>query len=182
MKRIHTRIHLSAVALLLALSGSAFAQDKAAPAAKPAAAAPAPAPAAAPPAPAAAAAPPAPAPAAAPVGPAAKPVSAVSAAPAPTPAAAATTAAAAKPAAALVTEAKSDAPPKKRVVKRKPKTACTKLDDPWDNVCAIQKNAEVACRDLPTGKRVAKNAKKGTAPVAMENKRAQCVNGYMRNV
>ena len=151
MKRIHTRIHLSAVALLLALSGSAFAQDKAASAAKPAAAAPAPAPAAAPPAPAAAAAP----------------------APAP---------AAAKPAAALVTEAKADAPPKKRVVKRKPKTACTKLDDPWDNVCAIQKNAEVACRDLPTGKRVAKNAKKGTAPVAMENKRAQCVNGYMRNV
>ena len=162
MKRIHTRIHLSAVALLLALSGSAFAQDKAAPAAKPAAAAPAPAPAAAPPAPAAAAAP--------------------APAPAPTPAAATTTAAAAKPAAALVTEAKSDAPPKKRVVKRKPKTACTKLDDPWDNVCAIQKNAEVACRDLPTGKRVAKNAKKGTAPVAMENKRAQCVNGYMRNV
>ena len=151
MKRIHTRIHWSAVALLLALSGSAFAQDKAAPAAKPAAAAPAPAPAAAPPAPAAAAAP-------------------------------ASAPAAAKPAAALVTEAKADAPPKKRVVKRKPKTACTKLDDPWDNVCAIQKNAEVACRDLPTGKRVAKNAKKGTAPVAMENKRAQCVNGYMRNV
>ena len=181
MKRIHTRIHLSAVALLLALSGSAFAQDKAAPAAKPAAAAPVPAPAAAPPAPAAAAAP-APAPAAAPVGPVAKPVSAVSAAPAPTPAAAATPAGAAKPATALVTEAKADAPPKKRVVKRKPKTACTKLDDPWDNVCAIQKNAEVACRDLPTGKRVAKNAKKGTAPVAMENKRAQCVNGYMRNV
>ena len=180
MKRIHTRIHWSAVALLLALSGSAFAQDKAAPAAKPAAAAPAPAPAAAPPAPAAAA--PAPAPAAAPVGPAAKPVSAVSAAPAPTPTAAATAPAAAKPAAALVTEAKADAPPKKRVVKRKPKTACTKLDDPWDNVCAIQKNAEVACRDLPTGKRAAKNAKKGTAPVAMENKRAQCVNGYMRNV
>ena len=156
MKRIHTRIHLSAVALLLALSGSAFAQDKAAPAAKPAAAAPAPAPVAAPPAPAAA--------------------------PAPTPAAATTPAGAAKPAAALVTEAKADAPPKKRVVKRKPKTACTKLDDPWDNVCTIQKNAEVACRDLPTGKRVAKNAKKGTAPVAMENKRAQCVNGYMRNV
>ena len=91
MKRIHTRIHLSAVALLLALSGSAFAQDKAAPAAKPAAAAPAPAPAAAPPAPAAAAAP-------------------------------ASAPAAAKPAAALVTEAKADAPPKKRVVKRKPKT------------------------------------------------------------
>ena len=151
MKRIHTRIHLTAVALLLALSGSAFAQDKAAPAAKPAAAAPAPAPAAAPPAPAAAAAP-------------------------------ASAPAAAKPAAALVTEAKADAPPKKRVVKRKPKTACTKLDDPWDNVCTIQKHAEVACRDLPTGKRVAKNAKKGTAPVAMENKRAQCVNGYMRNV
>ena len=181
MKRIHTRIHLSAVALLLALSGSAFAQDKAAPAAKPAAAAPAPAPAAAPPAPAAAAAP-APAPAAAPVGPAAKPVSAVSAAPTPAAAAATTPAGAAKPAAALVTEAKADAPPKKRVVKRKPKTACTKLDDPWDNVCAIQKHAEVACRDLPTGKRAAKNAKKGTAPVAMENKRAQCVNGYMRNV
>ena len=181
MKRIHTRIHLSAVALLLALSGSAFAQDKAAPAAKPAAAAPAPAPAAAPPAPAAAAAP-APAPAAAPVVPPAKPASAVSAAPAPTPAAATTPAAAAKPATALVTEAKADAPPKKRVVKRKPKTACTKLDDPWDNVCTIQKHAEVACRDLPTGKRVAKNAKKGTAPVAMENKRAQCVNGYMRNV
>ena len=132
MKRIHTRIHLSGVALLIALSGSAFAQDKAAPVAKPAA-------------------------------PAAPAV-------------------AAKPAAALVTEAKADAPPKKHVVNRKPKTVCTKLDDPWDNVCAIQKNAEIACSDLPAGKKVVKNAKKDTAPVTLENQRAQCVSGYMRNV
>lgn len=158
MKRIHTLIHLSGVALLLALSGSAFSQDKAAPAAKPAAAAPA----------------------AAPMAPSA-PVASPSPAPAPV-AAPAAPAAAAKPATALITEAKVDAPPKRRVIKRQPKTACTKLDDPWDNLCAIQKNAEVACRDLPTGKKVANKAKKGTDSVSLENKRAQCVNGYMRNV
>ena len=131
MKRIHTRIQLSGVALMLALSGSALAQDKAAPTTTPTAAA---------------------APAA--------PI----------------------PAAAQVTKAKADAPPKKRVVKRTPKTACTKLDDPWDNLCAIQKKAEAACRDLPTGKKVPNNAKKGTDSVTLENKRARCVNGYMRNV
>lgn len=172
-----TRIHSLGVALILALSASAFAQDKAAPAAKPAPATPA-APAAAPspatPASAPAAKPAAAAPATASTTPAAAP--APSAAPAtPTPAPAA-----AKPVAG--TADKTDAPkPKKRVAKRKAKSACTKLDDPWDNVCQVQKNAEAACKDLPTGKKVAKKSKK-SKPVSTENRRQQCIDNYMRNV
>ncbi len=69
------------------------------------------------------------------------------------------------------------------MVKRKPKAGCTKLDDPWDNVCQIAKNAELACKDLPDGKRVAKASKKGkAAPATTENRRKQCVDNYMRNV
>ena len=79
--------------------------------------------------------------------------------------------------------AKSGAPMKKRVAKRKPKSTCTKLDDPWDNVCQIQKNAELACKDLPVGKKVAKKSAKGKqVPVSTENRRKQCVDNYMRNV
>ena len=89
--------------------------------------------------------------------------------------------AAASPAASVPADAKAAAA-KKRMIKRKPGTDCTKLDDPWDNVCAIKKNAELACADLPTGKQAGKKAKKGSPPVSTENKRAQCVEGYMRNV
>lgn len=168
-----TKMHTLGITLLLAVSASSLAQDKAAPAtpaAKPAVAAPAPAPKpAVAPAPAAAAAA---APAAAP---------APAAPPAAKPAAAAAAPAAA-PAPAPSTSAKADVPKKKRAVKRKPKTACTKLDDPWDNVCQVQKNAQAACKDLPVGKKAAK-AKRGKAPVvATENRRQQCVDNYMRNV
>ena len=173
MKRIHTL----GLALLVALTVPAWAQDKAAaPAAKPAA--PTPAPAAAP---AATTAP------AAAVAPAAKPAASAASASAPAtsapaPVAAPVPAAASVPAPAPVAAA-ADAPKKKRVVARKPKAPCTKLDDPWDNVCAIQKNAENACKDLPDGKKMAKKSKKkDAAPVAAENRRAQCVSGYMRNV
>ena len=175
MKRIHTL----GLALLVALTFPAWAQDKAAaPAVKPAA--PTPAPAAAP------AAAPTAAPAAA-TAPAAKPAASAAPASAPAisalaPAAAPAAAAASAPAPAPVAAA-ADAPKKKRVVARKPKAACTKLDDPWDNVCAIQKNAENACKDLPDGKKMAKKSKKkDAAPVTVENRRAQCVSGYMRNV
>ena len=78
---------------------------------------------------------------------------------------------------------KANAPTKKRVaMKRKPKNTCTKLDDPWDNVCDIQKKAQLACNDLPTGKKVARKPKKGEVPIATENRRQQCVDNYMRNV
>lgn len=78
---------------------------------------------------------------------------------------------------------KADAPKKKRVaMKRKPKNTCTKLDDPWDNVCDIQKKAQLACNDLPTGKKAASKPKKGQAPLTTENRRQQCVDNYMRNV
>ena len=84
---------------------------------------------------------------------------------------------------------KADAPKQKRVaMKRKPKNTCTKLDDPWDNICNVHKNAQVACKDLPTGvKKVTwvKNAKgkkvrKLVGPT--ENKRKTCIDSYMRNV
>ena len=107
------------------------------------------------------------------------------------PAASAVAPAAAKPAAAkpaavpdvpLVAD-KADAPKKKRVaVKRKPKNTCTQLDDPWDNVCDIQKKAQLACNDLPTGKKAAKKPQKGQVPMTTENRRQQCVDNYMRNV
>ena len=90
-------------------------------------------------------------------------------------------AAAAKPPVPQVAEAKADAPKQKRVTKRRTGSDCTKLDDPWGNVCAIKKNAEVACRDLPTGKKAARKSKKD-APTTTENKRMQCIDGYMRNV
>ena len=82
-----------------------------------------------------------------------------------------------------MTAEKSTAPVKKRMTKRNPKTACTKLDDPWDNVCQIRKHAELACKDLPDGKKTARASKKGkSAPVTSENRRKQCVDNYMRNV
>ena len=164
-----TRLHALGLGLLLAMTAPAFSQDKAAP--KPA---PAAAPAAA--APAAAAKPsvvPAP-----PVVPAATMPAAAK--PAAKPATAAKPAAV--PAAPMAAE-KADAPKKKRVaMKRKPKNTCTKLDDPWDNVCDIQKKAQLACNDLPTGKKAASQPKKGQAPLTTENRRQQCVDNYMRNV
>ena len=182
-----TRLHTLGLALLMAVSGSALAQDKAPAAAKPAVTTPtAPAaPVAAPPA-AAPAIPAATAPPAASAAAAKPPAAPTAAAPAGTAAAPATaTAPAAKPAAAPVpvTTEKSAAPAKKRMVKRKPIAGCTKLDDPWDNICQITKNAELACKDLPDGKRVAKASKKGqAAPVTTGNRRKQCVDNYMRNV
>ena len=178
-----TRLHALGLGLLLAMAAPAFSQDKAAPkpapATAPATAAPA-APAKGPVVPAPAVVPAATTPAAA--SPAAKPATATSPAPAAAPVAAGT----AKPAAASaapMTAEKVDAPKKKRVtMKRKPKNTCTKLDDPWDNVCDIQKKAQLACNDLPTGKKVAKKSKKSQAPVTTENRRQQCVDNYMRNV
>ena len=162
-----TPLHALGFGLLLAMAAPAYSQDKAAPKAAPAAA-----PAAAPPAAPAAVVPAAPAVAPAPAKPAA--------------AAAVSAPAVAKPAAVadvpLVAD-KADAPKKKRVaMKRKPKNTCTKLDDPWDNVCDIQKKAQLACNDLPTGKKAAKKPKKGQVPMTTENRRQQCVDNYMRNV
>ena len=54
---------------------------------------------------------------------------------------------------------------------------CVQLDDPWDNLCAIQKKAQIACADLPVGKRKARKS----APV-VGNPRKECVDSYMRNV
>jgi len=77
-----------------------------------------------------------------------------------------------------------DAPKKKRVAKRVAnKPACTKLDDPWDNMCDVQKKAALACQDLPEAKKVAKPVRKGEAtPVAGVSQRQQCIESYMRNV
>ena len=186
-----TRLHALGLGLLLAMTVPAYSQDKAAPkpapAAAPAATAPAPAspttpataPAATTPLAATAAAKPAttasPTPAAAPV------AAAPAVAPAAAPAAAAAKPAAA-PAAPMAAE-KADAPKKRRVaMKRKPKDTCTKLDDPWDNVCDIRKKAQLACNDLPTGQKAAKKPKKGQTPMTTENRRQQCVDNYMRNV
>jgi glucose/arabinose dehydrogenase len=94
------------------------------------------------------------------------------------------------PAAAAPTAAPAAAPAaakpamKKRTSYRKgkPKAVCTKLDDPWDNVCAIKKKAEVACKDQPTGKKVRVKEGKRTKWVKGENKRAACIDAYMKNV
>ena len=115
-----------------------------------------------------------------------------------TPAAASTAAPAVtaptKPAMVATTApAKVAAPVKKRTKyskysKRTMKPACTKLDDPWDNLCTIKKNAQTACNDLNANKRqvtyvknkrgkMVKTYKKATA-----NQRQQCVDAYMRNV
>ena len=77
-----------------------------------------------------------------------------------------------------------DNPKKKRVAKRVPnKPVCTKLDDPWDNMCDVQKKAALACQDLPEAKKVAKRVRKGEAPpVPGVNQRQQCIESYMRNV
>lgn len=84
---------------------------------------------------------------------------------------------------AQATNAVPDAPKKKRVAKRAPKPACTKLDDPWDNMCNVQKKAALACQDLPEAKKVVKRARKGEAPPAPGvNQRQQCIESYMRNV
>ena len=154
-----TPLHALGFGLLLAMAAPAYSQDKAAPKAAPAAA------------------PAAVMPAASAVAPAAAKPAAAAAVSAP---------AAAKPAAVpdvpLVAD-KADAPKKKRVaVKRKPKNTCTQLDDPWDNVCDIQKKAQLACNDLPTGKKAAKKPPKGQVPMTTENRRQQCVDNYMRNV
>ncbi len=119
-------------------------------------------------APAAPAAAPAPAPAAATPAPPPAPA----AAPAPAPAAAAAPAPA---------DAKPAAPAKKRYVARR-KSNCVLLDDPWDNLCAIQKKADVACADLSTGKRRVAMRKGAKAPVVVGNPRKECVDNYMRNV
>ena len=126
------------------------------------------------------------APAPAKAAPAAAPAAA---APAPAPA---PVAAAPAPAAKPVVAAAADKPKaaKKRYVKRgmKQRPVCTKLDDPWDNICNVQKNAQVACRDLPTGaKKVtwvknAKGKKVRKIVTPTENKRKICVDSYMRNV
>jgi len=138
---------------------AALAQDKAAPAAPAPAAAPAAAPVPAP----------APAPAAAPAA-TASPVM-----PSPAPVAAAAAAPAEKPAAA-------EAPKKKRYIARR-RSSCTLLDDPWDNLCVIQKKAQIACSDLPAGKRkVAMRNKRGMPPPVIGNPRKECVDAYMRNV
>lgn len=76
-----------------------------------------------------------------------------------------------------------DAPKKKRIAKRTPKPACTKLDDPWDNLCDVQKKAALACQDLPEAKKEAKRSRKGETPAAPGvNQRQQCIESYMRNV
>ncbi len=135
---------------------SAYAQDKAAPMA-PAPAAAAPAPAAAPPA-------------------VATPVM-----PAPMPEPAAMTA----PAKGAPDKPAAEAPKKRHYVARRPRSSCTLLDDPWDNLCMIQKKAEVACSDLSVGKRrAAMRHKRGQMPPPMVvgNPRKECVDAYMRNV
>ena len=103
-------------------------------------------------------------------------------------------AAAAKPAmVAVAAPAKAVKPMKKRTkyskrTMRTMKSACTKLDDPWGDLCAIKKNAQTACNDLNANKRqvVLMKNKRGkmvkTTKKATANQRQQCVDAYMRNV
>ena len=75
----------------------------------------------------------------------------------------------------------ADVPKKRRYVTRRSRSACTPLDDPWDNLCAIQKKAQVACADLPVGNRRAARNKRSAPPV-VGNPRKECVDSYMQNV
>jgi hypothetical protein len=88
----------------------------------------------------------------------------------------------AAPAAGAPAPAAADAPKKKRYVARRSRSSCTKLDDPWDNLCAIQKKAQVACADLPTGKGRAMRKRGAPSAPMVGNPRKECVDSYMRNV
>jgi len=83
--------------------------------------------------------------------------------------------------AAPMAAANADAPKKRRYVTRRSRSACTPLDDPWDNLCVIQKKAQIACADLPAGNRQ-RASKRGAPPPVVGNPRKECVDSYMRNV
>jgi hypothetical protein len=90
----------------------------------------------------------------------------------------------AMPATAAAEPAPMATPKKRRYVSSRKRFACTPLDDPWDNLCTIQKKAEVACADLSNGKARAmrgKRAKEAPPPV-VGNPRQECINAYMNNV
>jgi hypothetical protein len=62
-------------------------------------------------------------------------------------------------------------------------SACEAVNDPWENLCKIRQNAEVACSDLPAPGKVARKPRKGQpAAPAAPNARQQCLDAYMRNV
>jgi hypothetical protein len=89
----------------------------------------------------------------------------------------------AAPAMAATDKPAAEAPKKRHYVSRKARTSCTMLDDPWDNLCTIQKKAEIACSDLPTGKRRVSMPRKGAmAPQVIGDPRKACVDAYMSNV
>lgn len=80
---------------------------------------------------------------------------------------------------------------RQQTAKRKQASPCTPLDDPWDNMCQIKKNAQFACQDLPAAQpdkanRKSAKSKKSAAPAVpaapAENRRQQCIDNYMRNV
>jgi len=104
------------------------------------------------------------------------------AAPAPAPAAAAAPAPMPAAAPAPAAAAAVDAPKKRRYAARRSSAGCTKLDDPWDNLCTIQQKAQVACADLPAGRGKAIRNKRGSVAPVVGNPRKECVDAYMSNV
>lgn len=87
-------------------------------------------------------------------------------------------------ASATVEKAPMSAPKKRRVARRSMAPGCERVNDPWENLCKIRKNAEVACSDLgaPSRAKASRNVRKGATTAAQRNMRQECVNAYMRNV
>ena len=85
---------------------------------------------------------------------------------------------------AAAEKAPMNVPKKRRVARKSMALGCEPVNDPWQNLCKIRKNAEVACSDLgaPTRAKASRNVRKGVATAAQRNMRQDCVNAYMRNV
>jgi hypothetical protein len=89
------------------------------------------------------------------------------------------------PVAAAGAESVPAAPKKRRAARILPASDCEPVNDPWQNICAIRKNAQTACGDLDTPTRATPARKRRTAepaPVVKRDLRRECVDAYMRNV
>jgi hypothetical protein len=89
------------------------------------------------------------------------------------------------PVAAAGTDSAPAAPKKRRAARILPASDCEPVNDPWQNICTIRKNAQTACGDLDTPTRAAPARKRRTAPpapVVKRDLRQECIDAYMRNV
>lgn len=91
---------------------------------------------------------------------------------------------AAGPAATAAANPAPAAPRKRRAVRRSMALGCEPVQDPWENLCKIRKNAETACSDLaaPARSKAARRARMAQPTEAPRDRRQECIDAYMRNV